>query len=309
MSITLKQPSESTQNEIRILIPEKNDRIQEAIKILENQSSYNIIREIPARDLGSCKNMISESIKKRNLTESEVSSYINHIAMQSSAALKLNYVDAVVIGSEVTTADVIRSGLWLGLKSTNLISSCFLMAHPKTKKVILYSDCGVNAEPNYEQLSEIAIQSTHTWKVLQKENPKVAFLSFSTKGSAQHPCVEKVKKATELFQSKNPDIESDGEMQFDAAWNESIKEHKAPNSPLNGRANCFIFPNLDSGNIAYKITQQLAGYDAFGPILQGFSKPLMDLSRGSTVQDIVYTAKIAGALSQKARDTEQQIKS
>ena len=171
------------------------------------------------------------------------------------------------------------------------------MAHPKTNKVILFGDCGVNPEPDFEQLEAIAKQCMHTWKHLQNEKPKLAFLSFSTKGSANHPSLDKVKKAAELFQKNNPEEISDGELQFDAAWNHSIQIQKAPKSPLSGEANCFIFPDLNSGNIAYKIIQQLAGYHAFGPILQGFSKPLMDLSRGSTVQDIIYTAKIAGALS------------
>jgi len=159
----------------------------------------------------------------------------------------------------------------------------------------IYADCGVVIDPTVEQLCDIARESVRTWQgvLAGRGDPVVAFLSFSTRGSASHPFQEKMAKAAALFHERHPEIKSDGEMQFDAAFDVAIGNRKCPGSPVPGAANIFIFPDLNAGNIAYKITQRLAGFSAYGPILQGLAKPFSDLSRGATIEDIVTAANIS----------------
>jgi len=166
------------------------------------------------------------------------------------------------------------------------------MISPDGNKAFTFADCGVIPEPDSQQLAVIANDSALFHSLLTGEEPKIAFLSFSTKGSAEHYRVDKVRKAVEIFAKKHPDISHDGELQFDAATVKTIANSKAPNSALKGDANVLIFPNLDAGNIAYKITERLAHYSAWGPLLQGLSKPVHDLSRGCSVEDIVLVSSI-----------------
>jgi phosphate acetyltransferase len=166
-------------------------------------------------------------------------------------------------------------------------------------KVFTYADCGVVPYPDSEQLASIALDSGKTHQLLTGVEPRIAFLSFSTKGSAQHERVDLVREAFELARKQNETWEMDGELQFDAAYMSEIAHRKAPDSPLAGRTNVFIFPNLDAGNIAYKITERLAGAVATGPILQGLSKPYLDLSRGCSVDDIVNAVSVGALLSKK----------
>jgi phosphate acetyltransferase len=207
--------------------------------------------------------------------------------------------DGSVAGSLSTTSDVIRAGVQIVGMTTgiSIASSFFLMVFPHFN--YLYADCGVVPDPTAEQLVDIAISTAENFRKLTGETPRVAMLSFSTKGSASHPLVEKMQKATALTKQKRPDLIIDGELQVDAAIVPSVSAKKAPGSPIAGNANVFIFPNLDAGNIAYKITQRLAGAEAFGPIIQGLKKPCYDLSRGCSVNDIVSMVAInavAGAV-------------
>jgi phosphotransacetylase len=166
-------------------------------------------------------------------------------------------------------------------------------AAPAPESVYLYADCGVVIAPTDRQLLDIAETSVATWRRLVPDVPPVvAFLSFSTVGSAKHEHQERMAEAAAAFKARCPDVESDGELQFDAAFDREIGAKKAPGSAVPGRANCFIFPTLDAGNIAYKITQRLAGFEAYGPILQGLAKPFSDLSRGSTDADILASAYV-----------------
>lgn len=202
--------------------------------------------------------------------------------------------DSCVAGASRPTADVIRAGLRiLGTDGASAVSSSFLMVWPDGK-ALTYGDCGVLPDPDYHQLASIAISSARTYEQLTGIEPKVALLSFSTKGSAEHPRVEKVRSATTWAQVLAPDLKIDGELQFDAALIPAIAEMKAPGSPVAGQANVFVFPDLDSGNIAYKITERLGGAQAFGPLLQGLNGVLHDLSRGCSVDDIINVSVIGG---------------
>jgi phosphate acetyltransferase len=203
-------------------------------------------------------------------------------------------VQAVVAGNRSTTAQVIRAGIsGVGLTSgVRTVSGSFIM-NKDGEQVYLYADCGVVIAPTEKQLIDIASESVKTWGCVFPNIPAVvAFLSFSTKGSATHEQQEKMSKVAAKFKELFPQIESDGEFQFDAAFDAVIGASKAPGSNIPGRANCFIFPDLNSGNIAYKITQRLGGFQAYGPILQGLAKPFCDLSRGSTVEDILASCYI-----------------
>ena len=206
--------------------------------------------------------------------------------------------DAGVAGATRPTAEVVRAGLAiLGVgDGEGLVSSCFILILPDGRP-IAYGDCGVVPDPNVEQLVAIARATAATFERLTTESARVALLSFSTRGSATHPRVEKVRRAAEYLADTFPDLASDGELQFDAAWVPEVAEVKAPGSAVAGRANVFVFPDLDSGNIAYKITERLGGARAYGPLLQGLDGGLHDLSRGASSDDIVDVAVIAGLMA------------
>ncbi len=212
----------------------------------------------------------------------------------AAVMVEAGYADGCVAGSIATTGDVLRAAIrCIGLKENrSIVSSTFLMGL-KNGKVLTYADCGVVPYPNASQLADIAVESAKTHQLLTEEEPKVAMLSFSTHGSARHSSTELVLDALKLAKEKAPDLAIDGELQFDTAFVPEVARRKAPDSDVAGNANVFIFPNLDAGNIAYKITERLAGATATGPILQGLAKPMMDLSRGCSWQDIVNAACVA----------------
>lgn len=204
--------------------------------------------------------------------------------------LRSGHVDACVGGARLPTAIVARTAIkTIGLaRGASFCSSCFLMV--LSGEAITYADCAIVPEPTAEQLAEIAISSARMHEVLTGQKPAVAMLSFSTNGSAKHPSVERVQLATKIARDSSGDLQIDGELQFDAAFESRIGSVKAPNSIVAGRANVFIFPSLDAGNIAYKITERLGGARALGPLLLGTARPLNDLSRGCNEVDIHLVA-------------------
>ena len=224
--------------------------------------------------------------------------------MYGALILKSGDADGFVSGACHSTANTLRPGLQViktapGFKT---VSSCFIMVAPECgnpyikEGVSVFGDCAINIEPSAEELSDIAIASAETAKKIAGIEPRVAMLSFSTKGSGNdakfYDTVTKVQKATELAKAAAPDLALDGEFQFDAAIAPEVGELKAPGSKVAGHANVFIFPNINAGNIGYKICQRMGGWMAIGPICQGFAKPLNDLSRGCNVEDIVATVAV-----------------
>lgn len=205
-----------------------------------------------------------------------------------------NLADGLVSGAVYSTANTVRPALQIikTIPGVNKTSGAFMMVRGSEKYV--FADCAINVAPSSEDLAEIAIESAKTARMFGID-PRVAMLSFSTKGSAKSPETEKVITATELAKKQSPELLVDGEYQFDAAFVPSVAEKKAPNSPLKGRANVFVFPNLDAGNIGYKIAQRLGNFEAIGPILQGLNKPVNDLSRGCNEDDVYKLALITAA--------------
>ena len=207
--------------------------------------------------------------------------------------------DLGIGGNLSTTADVIRAGLRaIGLADdTKTVFGLFFMLSPSHGTIQVYADCAVIPEPTGSQLADIAIGSAQTLARLTGETPRVALLSFSTKGSADHPTVARIRQALAEIKERQPDLTVDGELQFDAATDSEAARLKAPGSPVAGKVNVFVFPDLEAGNIAYKVAQRLGGYDALGPFLVGFAKGWHDLSRGCSTGDIVKTSIIGSALA------------
>lgn len=218
--------------------------------------------------------------------------------------VKMGQADGMVAGSINSTANTLRPALQI-LKTapgTKLVSSFFIMVVPDCeygeKGIFLYSDCGLVENPDAEALSEIAISSAKTFKVLVGAEPRVAMLSYSSYGSAKSVLTEKVVQATKLAQEKAPEFIIDGELQVDAAIVPAIGQSKAPESPLKGMANTLIFPDLNCGNIAYKLTQRLAKAEAYGPVTQGIARPVNDLSRGCSAEDVFGVVAITAVQAQ-----------
>lgn len=264
-----------------------------------NLSKVEVINPTHSPDFNSYVEDFKELRKHKKISDEQAKATIANPLFFGAMLVRHDKADASVAGAVNTTGDVMRAAISvLGLKEgINTVSSCFMMTLPKYRdehdKVFLYADGAVMPNPTAEQLVSIAASTADTMKSLLGMEPKIAFLSFSTKGSASHADVSKVTKAVEMFKKEYPEIIADGEFQLDAAIVPEVAKSKAPDSLIAGDANILIFPDLDAGNIGYKLTQRLANATATGPIIQGLSKPANDLSRGCSVNDIVDVTAIA----------------
>lgn len=297
----------------RIVFPEPDDpRVLEAAEVLaRDELAHPLIigREAPAgcepvipegEGFERCVQTLTARRAHKGMTEDRARDQIaSQPLLHAALCVQTGLADASVAGSVASTANVIRAAL-MGVgtaEGVSLVSSFFLMCL-RDGRCLTYADCGVVPDPDAEQLAEIARVAAASHTRMTGESARVAMLSFSTRGSAQHALVDKVRQATERLREQAPDLAVEGEIQFDAAFDPAVGQRKAPESPVAGQANVFIFPNLDAGNIAYKITQRLGGAQAIGPLVQGLAKPCMDLSRGCSVQDIVDVACVASVLAE-----------
>ena len=273
-------------------------KIRESAKKLGvNLEGVRVIDPMLSDKLSDFTNIFYNLRKHKGITIEKSRETLQRDLFFGAMMVKEGMADGSVSGSTASTADVMRAGIQcIGMpKGISIVSSFFLMLFPE--RTFSFADCAVVPMPDANQLADIAISTADNHRKLTGEEPFVAMLSFSTKGSAEHESIDKVIEATKLVRQKRPDLNIDGELQFDAAIIESIGKKKAPGSEVAGKANVLIFPDLNAGNISYKIAQRLGGAEAVGPMVQGLKKPFFDLSRGCSVDDIVNTASIAALMS------------
>ena len=309
----------------RIVLPEGEEirNVQAAVKIVEqglakltllgdpekvkevaagaSLDGLTIINPKTSDKCAEYANTLYELRKAKGMTPEQAAELVKDPMYYGVMMVKMGDADGLVSGAIHSTGDMLRPALQIikskpGIKT---VSSCFLMECPNKAYgddgVMVFADCAVNIDPDAEQLASIALGAADSARALAGIEPRVAMLSFSTKGSAKHDLVTKVQEATRIAKELDPDLLLDGELQLDAAIVESVGQLKSPGSPVAGKANVLVFPGLEAGNIGYKLVQRLAGAEAYGPILQGIAKPCNDLSRGCSVDDIVATVAITAA--------------
>jgi phosphate acetyltransferase len=325
MDLIRQVKENAKKNKQRIILPESYDnRILKAANIIIDEdiahitligkkqdietdsNKLNLLNIGRARILDPASNdkkdvyadLMVELRKSKGLTKDEAYKLLDNPLYLSTIMIKNGDADGEVAGAANATADVLKPALqFVKTKpGINVVSGAFMMILKDREfgddGLIVFADCAVYPDPDARELAEIAVTTANTAKAIAKIEPRVAMISFSTKGSAQHEMVDKVRNATEIARQMDSSLKIDGELQVDAALIKDIGEKKAPGSEISGNANVLIFPNLDSGNIAYKLVQRLAHAEAVGPILQGMNAPINDLSRGCSVDDIVNLVAI-----------------
>ncbi|OIO39091.1 MAG: phosphate acetyltransferase, partial [Candidatus Omnitrophica bacterium CG1_02_49_10] len=327
MDILSKIKEKAKANRCRIVLPEGGDaRIIKASRSIVDQSIADItiigglealkkefsdmadrvdIMDPDSDDrIGAYIDDFYEMRKHKGVTRDDAKKLLLENSVYIAAMMaRRGEADGFVAGASYTTRNVARAAIQcIGVdKEMGVVSGAFIMALPDKKfgddGIFIFADCAIVPDPNARQLSSIAISAADLLKCLLSIEPRLAMLSYSTKGSGAGDSVDKVREATESVKALRPDILIDGEFQVDAAIDPGVCGIKAPDSPLKGRANILIFPNLDSGNIACKLTQRLAGAKAIGPVLQGLKKPASDLSRGCDSEDVVNTVSVIAAMA------------
>ena len=324
----IKEKAKSVQK--NIVLPEGSEprTIEAAAKIAEQGIAHVILlgdeKEIEAANtkkvdlsgatsinpatspkLDEYANMFYEMRKSKGITPEQAKETCKDTLYYAVMMIKNNDADGMVSGAIHSTGDTLRPALQV-IKTkpgVPIVSSCFIMEHPDTKwgqdGVMVFADCAVNIDPTAEELAAIAIASADSAKALAGiDDPKIAMLSFSTKNSAKHEKVDKVVEATRLAKEMAPELNIDGELQADAALIEAVGQLKSPGSKVAGHANVLIFPDIQAGNIGYKLVQRLGGADAIGPVCQGLARPVNDLSRGCSVEDIVSVVAMTAVQAQ-----------